>query len=125
MLIEIKGYPILMSIGWLESERQSKQEVKFTLSIEFKSSSEGYNDELSNTIDYGNLLFELEQYFSGKECKLLETVLFETKDLLWRVYPQIESMKISVEKPLLEKVLTKGGKILVSDSFSKHKNENS
>ena len=85
-------------IGVLPHERETKQPLHITLTIETDFSKASHSDELSDTIDYAEVYSQLQRLISGSNFQLLEKLgetILETVVLI----NGIKAATLILEKP--------------------------
>jgi len=71
--LTLKNYKLNISLGWTETERQTKQTVFLNIKIKFaKPPKATVSDELNETICYDDLTKSIDEFCANKSFKLLE-----------------------------------------------------
>lgn len=81
-------------------EEQKRGQI-FTVDVELNLNLEqaGNSDDINETVDYTQVLFDVEKIVGGTPRKLIETVAEEIADTLLENYPRVESLKVVLHKP--------------------------
>jgi dihydroneopterin aldolase len=119
MKIKIEDYPISLKIGHFQAEREFVRTVFVSLSLVFEAPKEEHLENLTSTIDYGEVLEFLERKFSGKTIRLIETLLYlVAKELMFK-FSLLEEVVIHIEKTHMRPSLVKGARVTVQESFKR------
>ncbi len=119
MNIQIEDYPISLKIGHFQAERQFVRTVFVSLSLVFEAPKEEYLENLTSTIDYGEVIELLERKFSGKTIRLIETLLYLVAKELMLTFSLLEEVVIRIEKTHMRPSLVKGARITVQECFKR------
>jgi dihydroneopterin aldolase len=122
MRIEVIDYPIFMKIGCFRHERLHGQEVLVTIFADLsKQKNPGMGDDLSNTIDYGDLIRMLDQVLKDREFKLIESAVNLVGLSFMNSFSGIARLDVVIEKPVLPGSMAKSGRIRIFESFDQAK----
>ena len=97
--IILTGISVFGRHGCSEAEQQHGQNFKIDLELNLNLSKAGKTDELSDTVDYSQVLSDVEKIVGGTPRKLIETVAEEIAATLLEKYPMLESLKVTLHKP--------------------------
>ena len=97
--IILKGITIFGKHGCTEEERQHGQNFKVDVELSLNLEMAGNTDQLAHTVDYSQVLFDIEKIVAGAPRRLIETVAEEIADTLLKNYPRVESLKVTLHKP--------------------------
>ena len=92
MTIHIEALTFDVIIGLLDFERDRPQRVIIDLDASYD-----YSDE--NFIDYADIVFLIQKELKEKRYKLLEEALLGIKQILYRTYPQLQTLSLKITKP--------------------------
>ena len=74
-----------------------RRPVRLDLELGFDLTSSGHSDDLSETIDYGEIYEVVEKVAGGREHRLVEALGERIADALFENFP-IESVQLTVRK---------------------------
>lgn len=95
--IHIKDVYSFLNLGANPHERKVGQNIRFDLSVQMPY--RGTRDQLSNTIDYSQLIQRLQEYIVGLEpVNLLEHLAENILDLIGQEFSDIHAAKLIVYK---------------------------
>lgn len=97
--IILTGISIFGKHGCTEEEREHGQNFKVDVELILSLENAGKTDKLSETVDYSQVLFDVEKIVAGTPRKLIETVAEEIAETLLEKYPRVESLKVTLHKP--------------------------
>lgn len=97
-LIFIRDLTVHCVIGIQEWERLTKQEVRINLELTTDTRRAGRSDRIEETIDYKALTKRIIAHAEGSACQLVEA-LAEQIAALCLEHPQIEAVRVKLEKP--------------------------
>lgn len=97
--IILTGIEIYGHHGCTVEEQTRGQIIKVDLEMFLSLSKSGKSDELSDTVDYSKILFDVEKIVAGKSRKLIETVAEEIAEKILTDYEKISSLKVTLHKP--------------------------
>jgi len=96
-IILLEGIEVPASLGVTEAERQMRRPVRLDLELGFDLRPSGQTDDLSQTIDYGQIYEVVEKVAGGREHKLVEALGERIADALFENFP-VESVQLTVRK---------------------------
>lgn len=96
--IRISGIEVRATHGVLESEKTTEQTFLVDLEIGIDLTEAGTSDELSATVDYGELARETHDYVAANSFDLIERLATGIADLVLE-YPAVDTAKVTVHKP--------------------------
>jgi len=85
-LVTVRGLRVTTQIGVTEEERAQPQNVLIDVTIELSGEAAANSDDLDHTVDYNDLVTEVEALAAGGERRLLERLAGEICDLVLRRY---------------------------------------
>ena len=97
--IILTGIEIFGRHGCSVEEQKLGQFFKVDLELNLSLEAAGKTDNISETVDYSQVLFDVERIVGGTPRKLIETVAEEIADTLLEKYPKVESLKVVLHKP--------------------------
>ena len=97
--IILKGIEIFGRHGCSVAEQQRGQIFKVDLELNLSLEAAGQSDDINETVDYAQILFDVERIVGGTPRKLIETVAEEIAETLLEKYPKIETLKVVLHKP--------------------------
>ena len=97
--IILRGIEIFGRHGCSIEEQKLGQNFIVDLELNLDLKKSGKSDELSDTVDYSKILFEVEKIVGGTPKKLIETVAEEIAENILKNFEKIESVKVSLHKP--------------------------
>ncbi|MCL1808275.1 MAG: 2-amino-4-hydroxy-6-hydroxymethyldihydropteridine diphosphokinase [Clostridiales bacterium] len=92
--IEIFGYH-----GCLEEEKKTGQYFLVSLELALGSAVSGQADDLERTVDYSLVCGQVESIVTSSRFNLLESLTDKIAQTLLLSYPELDSVKVAVEKP--------------------------
>jgi dihydroneopterin aldolase len=96
-IILLEGIEVPAALGVTEAERQMRRPVRLDLELGFDLRPSGQTDDLSQTIDYGEIYEVVEKVAGGREHKLVEALGERIADALFENFP-VESVQLTVRK---------------------------
>ena len=120
MKIHISEFPVFMKLGYFSRERLTGQEILVSLEVTLEDTPFPGKEELSHSVDYGNLIRLVEETIKDKEVKLVETVVNMLGLSIMEHFALISEAFIKIEKPILPDGLGKGARVSVSHMFSRN-----
>ena len=96
-IILLEGIEVPAALGVTEAERQMRRPVRLDLELGFDLRPSGQTDDLSQTIDYGQIYEVVEKVAGGREHKLVEALGERIADALFENFP-VESVQLTVRK---------------------------
>ncbi len=97
--IILTGIEIFGRHGCSAAEQKRGQIFKVDIELNLSLDAAGRTDNISETVDYAQVLFDVERVVGGTPRKLIETVAEEIAATLLKNYPKIESLKVTLHKP--------------------------
>lgn len=97
--IILTGISVFGHHGCGAEEQEHGQIFKVDVTLNLDLSKSGKTDNISETVDYAQVLFIVENIVAGTPRKLIETVAEEIADTLLKRFSLIESLKIVLHKP--------------------------
>jgi dihydroneopterin aldolase len=85
-LVIVRGLRVPTQIGATDDERAQPQNVLIDITIELSGEATANGDDLDRTVDYDDLVTEVEALVGGGERRLLERLAAEICDLVLRRY---------------------------------------
>ncbi|MCA8959775.1 MAG: dihydroneopterin aldolase [Planctomycetes bacterium] len=96
--IEIQDLRVRTVIGIFDHERDRRQEVRITLSIESDTRDAARSDAIEDALDYKTLTKQLIEMIEASSFQLLETLAQRIADLVL-VHPRATAVHVQLEKP--------------------------
>jgi dihydroneopterin aldolase len=96
-IILLEGIEVPAALGVTEAERQMRRPVRLDLELGFDLRPSGQTDDLSQTIDYGEIYKVVEKVAGGREHKLVEALGERIANALFENFP-VESVQLTVRK---------------------------
>lgn len=96
-IILLEGIEVPAALGVTEAERQMRRPVRLDLELGFDLRPSGQSDDLSQTIDYGEIYEVVEKVAGGREHKLVEALGERIANALFENFP-VESVQLTVRK---------------------------
>ncbi|HIG70285.1 MAG TPA: dihydroneopterin aldolase [Myxococcales bacterium] len=96
-IILLEGIEVPAALGVTEAERQMRRPVRLDLELGFDLRPSGQTDDLSQTIDYGEIYEIVEKVAGGREHKLVEALGERIANALFENFP-VESVQLTVRK---------------------------
>jgi dihydroneopterin aldolase len=96
-IILLEGIEVPAALGVTEAERQMRRPVRLDLELGFDLRPSGQTDDLSQTIDYGEIYEVVEKVAGGREHKLVEALGERIANALFENFP-VESVQLTVRK---------------------------
>lgn len=97
--IFIEGLQVYGYHGVYEQEKNDGQMFLVDCVIETSFAEAVHSDDLSNTVDYGNVCLFIKKYFTEKSYDLLETAAHELATALMYAFPGIQALQLKITKP--------------------------
>lgn len=95
----LKGIEIFGRHGCHAEEQQRGQIFKIDIELNLSLETAGKTDDINETVDYPQVLFDVEKIVAGTPRNLIETVAEEIAETLLKNYPCVESLKVVLHKP--------------------------
>jgi dihydroneopterin aldolase len=96
-VILLEGIEIPSALGVTEAERQMRRPVRLDLELGLDLRRAGRTDDLTATIDYGEVYEVVAKVAGGRDHQLVEALGERIADALFENFP-IESVKLTVRK---------------------------
>jgi dihydroneopterin aldolase len=84
--------------GYYEKERKEGNNFEVDLIFKADLRKAGSTDDLNDTIDYQDVLKEVQTVMNGPSLKLIETLAKNIGDRLFDHFPTIQSLDVAVRK---------------------------
>jgi dihydroneopterin aldolase len=84
--------------GYYEKERKEGNNFEVDLIFKADLRKAGSTDDLNDTIDYQNVLEEVQAVMNGPSMKLIETLTKKIGDRLFEHFARIQSLDVIVRK---------------------------
>lgn len=97
--ISLKGIWGFGYHGVFDHEAKSGQDFFVDLDIYLNLSAASRSDNLSETIDYGDLANLVVEEISGERVQLIERLAGRIADRIKNLHPHIERIEVTVHKP--------------------------
>lgn len=96
--IELRGLEVLARHGVLEHEKVKPQVFRVDLAVFLDLSAAGASDDLSDSVDYGQLAQETHDLVANERHELIETVADRVARQVLG-HPRVERVVVTVHKP--------------------------
>lgn len=96
--ITLEGIEVVAKIGLLEEEQKAPQDLYVSLSIKCPFASVASSDDLSQGIDYREVIEVVKNFALAYEGKTLERFAEQLADQLVESF-SVESLSLAVDKP--------------------------
>lgn len=96
-ILMVSGFQIDTYIGVYDFEKQRKQKVVIDLEIEIVNQDSFYTDEISDAIDYVEVINSISKLVSSKHFNLVEHLAEKVSQLILNNWP-VKTVKINVGK---------------------------
>lgn len=116
MIIAIEKYPVFVKLGVFDSEQLYGQEILVDLKLQLQHGT-NINDQKPPTVDYGEVLRQVDQILKSTPFKLIESMLQALGHHFKDQFPQLSQAEFSVHKPILPNGIDKGAKVSISETF--------
>jgi len=93
----LEGVEVPCALGVTEAERRMRRPVRLDLELGFDLRPAGGSDDLSHTVDYGEIHEVVEKVAGGQEHRLVEALGERIADALFERFP-IDSVTLTVRK---------------------------
>jgi len=111
--IVIEAMEVMMSIGVLPEEKQSKQRVIIDIEVSIEPKT-NYQDDIVNTLSYVDIIEDTKTMISNRHFDLVETVAAEISDLCLK-HHQAMKVSVSIKKPDIIKDIQSVGFSMVKE----------
>lgn len=112
--IELRGLRLSALVGVLPEERERTQPVELDLDIELPLDRAGQSDDLSDTVDYGEICAAVDSVVQAGHVALLEHLAERIAGVVLGVDRRIEAVVVRVHKlrpPVSQQLHTSGVRI--------------
>jgi len=96
----IRGLTIDAIIGVKPYERVQKQPISIDLELAYDMHAAAVSDDLTDTLNYDDIIARLQQFVSGSEFFLIEKLAANMAEFLFNEFP-IQWLKIKLHKALI------------------------
>lgn len=96
--LTLKGLQFRAYHGYYEEERRDGNDFEVDLVFRADLRNAGKTDNLSNTIDYQEVVKIVESVMDGRSVKLIETLAKNIGDHLFDAFPNVKKLVVSVRK---------------------------
>ncbi len=96
-VILLEGIEVPASLGVTEAERRMRRPVRLDLELAFDLGAAGASDDLSETLDYGELYEVVAKVAGGREHRLVEALGERIVAALFENFP-IDRVRLTVRK---------------------------
>ena len=97
-LISLRGLRVRGRHGVLPAERAHGQEFRVDVELEIDTHAAASNDDLTQTVDYGELADRLAEVVAGEPVDLIETLAARLADVCL-ADPRVRATTVEVHKP--------------------------
>lgn len=97
--IELKGLECFGHHGVFDFEKEQGQPFIVDVTCWMDFSAAGASDDLSDTVDYGELALLVADIVEGPARDLIETVATEAADALMARFAELHAVEVSIHKP--------------------------
>jgi len=97
--IFIKDLEIFAFHGVMQQEKELGQKFLISLELFLDLKEAGKNDDLSKTVNYGELCCEVEMEFQKESYDLIERAAEKLGEFILLNYNKVERVKVSIKKP--------------------------
>lgn len=96
--IALQGLSARGRHGWTAGERQSGQEFRVDVVLGVDTRAAATSDDLSDTVDYGDVAARVADIIAGEPVKLVETLAQRIADTCLG-YAGVQDVEVTVHKP--------------------------
>lgn len=97
--IEIQGLEVYANHGVYAEENKLGQKFVVSLVLYTDTASAGRNDDLSASIDYGQVAHEVDRFVREHTFRLIEAVAEGVADMLLNTHDLLMAVRVRIEKP--------------------------
>ena len=111
--IQIRNFKLLLFCGVLPEEKVRRQPFRLDIDIEVDLSAPATSDELTDTVNYGEVLGTLERVLEAERFELLERLAGRVIELVMQ-NPLVAAVEVTVHKlrpPVPQNVESTGVKV--------------
>ncbi len=114
--VTLKQLQLPVKIGWTKEERVAARIVEATIVLQIAAPNVAQSDQLTDTVDYDQII-KLVQNISGQnEWKLLERLSAELTMAIIEINPKVLSVEVSLSKNIYPELKS----VTVTHSRSRH-----
>ncbi len=95
--IQIRNFKLLLFCGVLPEEKVRRQPFRLDINIEVDLEAPSITDELTDTVNYGDVLLMLERTLEAERFELLERLAGRTAELILE-NPLVNAVSVKVHK---------------------------
>lgn len=96
--IDLKGIEVYAKHGVLDFEQEKAQMFRVDITVFLDLSGPGTSDDLTDTVDYGELANEVREVVGGESHKLIERVATRVAETIL-AHPDVMRTQITIHKP--------------------------
>ena len=97
--IIVEGLEVFGYHGVYEQEKEEGQIFVVNCWIDTSFAGAIHSDDLSNTVDYGNVCIFIKKYFAENAHDLLEKVADELATSIMYAFPGVQKLVLEIQKP--------------------------
>jgi FolB domain-containing protein len=97
--IRISELELSCIVGIRPSERRRRQRVRLAIELDLDLSRSGTSGRIAQTVDYSVVVDEAAKLLEFREYRLIEMATEELSAMLLGIYPTVERVRITLEKP--------------------------
>ena len=97
--VEIQGLEVYANHGVYAEENKLGQKFVVSLVLYTDTASAGRNDDLSASIDYGQVAHEVDRFMHEHTFRLIEAVAEGVADMLLNTHDLLMAVRVRIEKP--------------------------
>jgi dihydroneopterin aldolase len=97
--IRISDLELSCIVGIRPSERRRRQRVRLSIELDLDLSRSGTSGRIAQTVDYSVVVDEAAKLLEFREYRLIEMATEELSAMLLGIYPTVENVRITLEKP--------------------------
>ncbi len=115
--MHIQRYPVQMSLGVFSEERQ--QYCLVLVGLKCTYSLKQPKDQISQTINYGDVVEQIDHLLKKKHIQLIETAVEQLGEHILSHFSSISTLEVSIEKTSFPSNVLKSGTVCISKSFTR------
>ena len=96
--VYIEGLEVRAHHGVSEKEREAGHRFRFDVRLYFDTRSAAESDDLSRTVDYGEVVRVIVEESTQKTVKLVEFLANRIVDTLFSIFPNVQRIYLKVSK---------------------------